>query len=147
MSRQLHPLLGILSLAILVSTGINMLDVRPSVAQQAAAASNVSTPELLVVLVYDQDCHVTCTKVRPMMQQLTKSYGAKVKFAELNTGTIPESNKIAESLGVKKFFNDSTDQAPIVGIFNNSGKRIKELQGFKEKDVYQTAIDRALKQK
>ncbi len=128
----------------LCSQGVMM--VVPSWADQSSTYQNSLTkPDLLVVLVYDQDCHITCTKVRPMMQKLVESYGPKVKLAELNTGTIPESSKVAETLGVSKFFTESTDQAPIVGIFNSQGKRVKELQGFKEKAVYQSAIDKALK--
>lgn len=131
---------------LLLAVGAGIFTTGPASAEQSASYQNsIAKPDLLVVLVYDQDCHVTCTKVRPMMQKLVESYGQKVKLAELNTATVPESSKIAETLGVKKFFTESTDQAPIVGIFNSQGKRVKELQGFKEKEVYQSAIEKALK--
>lgn len=114
----------------------------PSVKSSKKAAEEA--PKVLVVLVYDQDCHVTCTRVRPMLQKLTKSYGNKVKFAELNTGTMGDSKKMATTLGVSKFFSESTDQAPIVGFFDGKGKKIKALEGFKEESVFKSAIDKVL---
>lgn len=104
---------------------------------------------LLVVLLYDQDCKVTCTKVKPAMQELAQKFGSKVKYVELNTNeeTFADTVKTADSLGVKKFVNDSAEEVPIVAIFDTKKKRMKELQGFKTKDVYETAIQKALEKK
>lgn len=82
------------------------------------------------------------------MQELAQKFGSKVKYVELNTNeeTFSNTMKTAEDLGVKKFVHDTADQVPIVGIFNVKKKRVKELQGFKTKDVYDLAIQKALEQ-
>ncbi len=103
----------------------------------------------MVVLLYDQDCKVTCTKVKPAMQELAQKFGPKVKYVELNTNeeTFSDTMKSAEGLGIRKFVHDSAEEVPIVGIFDTKKKRMKELQGFKTKDVYDAAIQKALVQK
>lgn len=116
---------------------------------ETAQAETQQPWKLLVVLLYDQDCKVTCTKVKPAMQELAQKFGPQVKYVELNAaeGTFAESIKTAESLGVKHFVTDSAEQVPVVGIFNTKKKRVKELQGFKTKDVYELAIQKALEHK
>lgn len=106
----------------------------------------VDSMQLLVVLVFDQNCKVACVKVRPIMQELARKHEGRLKYSELDA--TPEAFdttvKTAADLGVKTFLLDSTDLAPIVGIFNAKRKRIKELQGYKSKEVYEAAIDKAL---
>ncbi len=112
-----------------------------------ASKEEIKNYEVLVVLVYDEHCTVTCTKVRPVMRELASKYGERIKYLELNSSAIDESSKTAAAFGVKTFLSDSTDLAPIVGIFSPSGKRLRELIGFKERPVYEAAIDRILKKK
>lgn len=80
------------------------------------------------------------------MQELAQKYGEQIKYSELDAS--PEafnaSIKVASTLGVKTFLADSTDLAPIVGIFNARRKKVNELLGYKSKEVYQAAIERAL---
>lgn len=119
----------------------------------SAACAGESSPaadkqSLLVVLIYDQNCKVACTKVKPLMQELADKHIDKIKYVELDASpeSFDRSVKGASKLGVKTFLIDSTDLAPIVGIFNSRGKRIKELQGYKNKEVYEQAIEKALEQ-
>lgn len=123
-----------------------------SLSSSLAEAPKAQTSEpwsVMVVLLYDQDCKVTCTKVKPAMQELAQKFGPKVKYVELNTNeeTFSDTMKSAEGLGIRKFVHDSAEEVPIVGIFDTKKKRMKELQGFKTKDVYDAAIQKALVQK
>lgn len=116
---------------------------------EAPKAQSSEPWSVMVVLLYDQDCKVTCTKVKPAMQELAQKFGPKVKYVELNTNeeTFSDTMKSAEGLGIRKFVHDSAEEVPIVGIFDTKKKRMKELQGFKTKDVYDAAIQKALVQK
>ena len=111
----------------------------------AEAAAAAKSP-VLVLLIYDDSCQVSCTKVRPVMRELADKHNKNVKYVELNTSekAMDDSRKLAKTLGVHNFLEVSTDDVPVVGIFDAKGKKLKNLQGFKAKDVYTKAVDDAV---
>jgi len=117
------------------------------VAQSTSSSSDqAACDQLLVVLVYDETCLHACGIVRPLIKDITQKCGNKVKYVELNTSkqALKESAAAAKSLGIKTFLEDGVDLVPVLAIFSPKRKRLKELQGQKDKEVYVDAIEKCL---
>lgn len=99
-----------------------------------------------VVLVFDRECQVWCNKVKPIVQELERTYKDKVEFVSLDTSadSFASSMSHAKPLGLAKFLADNQDYAPVVGVFSAKGKIVKELVGPKSKSIYEDAIAKAL---
>ncbi|CAN5689423.1 hypothetical protein BH10CYA1_BH10CYA1_04020 [soil metagenome] len=100
----------------------------------------------LVVLVFDQNCKVWCTKTRPVMAELKQEYSDNVVFGELDStqSQLPESKKKAKNMGIAEFFADVADYVPVVLVFNSPRKGCKELVGPKTKSDYKLSIEKAM---
>jgi predicted DsbA family dithiol-disulfide isomerase len=111
------------------------------------SAADKAAVQSLVVLIYDDSCKTSCTIVRPIMKEICTEYCQKVRYVELNTSkeSLKESCKTAKEINVHSFLADSSELVPIVGVFcARGGKVIKEIRGAKTRDVYKTAIEKAL---
>lgn len=101
-------------------------------------------PQLLVLLIYDESCTVSCTVVKPIVRDLVAQH--QVQYEELNTS--PKALKAAlaraKQLKLETFVSDRTEEVPVVGIFTAKGRRLKELIGKKTREVYKEAIEKAL---
>jgi hypothetical protein len=82
------------------------------------------------------------------MQELALKYGDRLKYVEIDGSdkALSVSTKIASELGVTTFLADNTTMAPIVGIFKGK-KKIKELQGYKHKEEFASAIEKSFDKK
>ena len=118
----------------------------PAMAEEIASPGEVKP---LVVLVFDQNCKVWCSKTRPIMAELQKEYGERVTFSELDStqSQLPESRKKAKELGILGFFSDVADYVPVVVVFSARRALVKELTGPKTKSDYQLNIEKSLIQK
>lgn len=100
----------------------------------------------LVVFVYDKSCKISCSVVRPILNELQDQYGEKVQFVWLDVSkdSRDESRKTAKALGVSRFLEDCEDWYPAVGIFSAGRKCIKQLLGSRSRKDYVSAIDKAI---
>lgn len=112
----------------------------------AAAFAGATFDKPLVVLVYDQTCHVWCDKVRPLVKDLKTEYGDRVTFAELDAtqSVLGETKKAAKLIGIEGFLGDFRDSIPLVAIFSPRRSLIKELSGPKGITDYKKYIEAAL---
>ncbi len=108
-----------------------------------------SKGKVLVVFIYDPHCSYTCDKVRPTVRAVQSKYAKSVSYLEIDTGEdhTAQSKALAEKNGVLWFYNDNMKFVPVVGFFSPERKCIKYLTGPKTKDVYQAALERAMKAK
>jgi hypothetical protein len=106
-------------------------------------------PTALVVFVFDKSCKISCGIVQPIIRELQTEYSGRVDFVELDVSkdSIKDSQKTAKSLGVSSFLSDTEDWYPAVGMFTSRRKMVKQILGAKSKDVYKTAIEKALASK
>jgi len=115
---------------------------------ETAPANSVAVANNLPVLVFihSKQCPV-CAKVRPIMQQLEKTYDGKVQFVFLDVTddhTKASARELAKSKGLAAFFALYEDTFPCVGVFNTKKKCIKELYGFQTKEKYISTLEKVL---
>jgi hypothetical protein len=113
----------------------------PALAQDVAPDKKA---QLLVVLIYDESCTVSCSVVKPIVRDLATQQ--QIQYEEFNTSPKELSAALAKAKKFKMetFVSDRTEEVPVVGIFTVKGKRLKELSGRKTKEVYKEAIEKAL---
>lgn len=103
--------------------------------------------DLIAVTVTSKWCE-TCKELKPVLEELEYEYSGKVKFITLDISsksTIEESKQIAESNGIKKYFDKYKSNIPQVGIIcNNSKAEKKRFVGETRKDSYSKAFDKYL---
>jgi glutaredoxin len=138
---------SILALVLLLTpTGRNIAraeapaDSLPVVSNPARANGKV-----LVVLVYDQNCKVWCTHVRPIIKALADEFGEKVHVEEIDNspGSTEAALKQVKELGIISLYKD-VESVPVVLIFDIKRKQCKEINGPKEKGIYKAAIEKVL---
>ena len=112
-------------------------------AEQPAAAKG----KVLVVFIYDPHCRYTCDKVRPTVRAVQAKYAQSVSYVEIDTADERAAQEKAEKNGVLWFYNDNLKFVPVVGFFSPERKCIKYLTGPKTKDIYQAALEKAMKAK
>jgi len=123
---------AILALTVSATTCVGVLaespDVVPSVSNPARAAGKV-----LVVLVYDQNCKVWCTHVRPIIKELAEEFGERVHVEEIDNSpsSAPAALKQVKDLGITALYKD-VESVPVVLIFDIKRKQCKEINGPKE---------------
>src|SRR6185295_9491391 len=78
-------------------------ELTPAVSNPARA-----TGKVLVVLVYDQNCKVWCTHVRPIIRDLAQEFGERVHVEEIDSS--PSSAQAAlkqvKDLGITSLYKD-----------------------------------------
>jgi hypothetical protein len=147
-SRSHSSLLTISALALALvwppGTALRAETVAPSDVQPPLQTPAVRKGSLLVVLIYDESCKTSCQVVKPIVKELTAQN--QVDYEELNTSptALKATLERARQLKIETFVSDRTEEVPVVGIFTNKNKRLKELVGFKTKEVYRDAIHKAL---
>src|ERR1700733_11169222 len=94
-----------------------------------------SPEQALVVFVFDKSCKISCGRVRSMIRQLREEYAGRVRFIELDVSkdSLPESKKIADSLGIGSYLQESEDWYPAVAFFSANHRMVKELLGTRSK--------------
>jgi hypothetical protein len=114
--------------------------------EDGKALAEDAQPQALVVFVFDKSCKISCGLVRPMIRQLQEQYLGRVKFIELDVSkdSLPESKKIADSLGISSYLQESEDWYPAVAFFSANHKMVKELLGARSKELYKAGIEKAL---
>lgn len=119
-----------------------------AVAEASADVANTKS-KVLVVFIYDPHCRITCDKVRPAVREIQSRYAQSVSYVEIDTSDehVKQSKALAEKNGVLWFYNDNLKFVPVVGFFSPERKCIKYLTGAKTKDVYQAALEKAMKVK
>ena len=132
----------------LPNCGIAIVQKAPILTTPAHTTTPVPSAEVtpFLVFVHSKQCNV-CAKVRPILQELEKTYKNKVQFIYLDVTddkTKEESRKLAKSLSLGAFFAFYEDTYPCVGIFNSKKKCLKELYGYHEQDKYTAALDKAI---
>jgi hypothetical protein len=102
--------------------------------------------QALVVFVFDKSCKISCGLVRPVIRQLQEQYAGRVKFIELDVSkdSLAESKKMADSLGIRSYLQESEDWYPAVAFFSANHKMVKELLGARSKELYKAGIEKAL---
>lgn len=120
---------------------------RLACADSKPVAASDSKGKVLVVFIYDPHCQFTCDKVRPTVREVQSKYAQSVSYLEIDTGDehSAQSRALAEKNGVLWFYNDNLKFVPVVGFFSADRKCIKYLTGPKTKNVYQAALERAMK--
>lgn len=140
------------ALTLMLVFAVNLLSVCPGCGPMAEphAGGTVQAAEVapipIVVLLYDEHCKITCNQVRPILAELKTTFAGKVEFLDLNISekTMPESKRLAKEQGVLSFLADYAEYIPMVGVFSVKRRLVKQLQGPKSKEVYVTAIEKAL---
>lgn len=114
-----------------------------------AVEENATGKQVTVVFVFDKSCRISCDMVRPLLTEIGETYKGKLRVVELDISpdVRQKTEKKAEELGYKSFLADTSDWYPAVGIFNRSGKKIKELLGAQSKKKYVDAVEKALAEK
>lgn len=112
-------------------------------------ALNTQDSKVRLVFVFDRSCRISCEQVKPLLSEIANEYKSKLQVIELDISpdTKIQTQKRAEELGLKKFLADTEDWYPAVGIFDEHGKKIKELLGSQTKAKYVAAIEKALASK
>lgn len=104
----------------------------------------------LFIMVFDETCHAWCNKVRPIVKELRETYSNQIDFAELDmtASVLPESKKLAKSLGVLPLLPDFGDQIPCCAACAKKRTNIlKEIAGPKTKEEYEKLVTLALSHK
>jgi hypothetical protein len=116
----------------------------PGAGAQELVPEKKAQAQLLVVLIYDASCTVSCSVVKPIVRDLTTTQ--QIQYEEFNTSPNELKDALAKARKFKleTFVSDRTEEVPVVGIFTSKGKRLKELSGRKTKEVYKEAIEKAL---
>lgn len=119
--------------------------VSPDSNKNSAKETKTANP-LLLLLVYDDSCSISCNTVRPVIRELAEKHSGKLKYAELNISdqAIENSRKQAKELGVSAFLETASNDVPVVAIFNSKLKKVKNLPGVKTRDVYTKAVEQAV---
>lgn len=112
-------------------------------------AASAQDNKARLVFVFDRSCRISCEQVKPLLSEIANEYKSKLQVIELDISadTKTQTQKRAEELGLKKFLADTEDWYPAVGIFDEHGKKIKELLGSQSKAKYVAAIEKALASK
>jgi hypothetical protein len=117
--------------------------------EQQPPATDQAADRALFILVFDKSCHAWCDQVRPVVAELKQKYSDRVFFAELDASesVLKDTEKTAKALGVSSFLSGALSYVPMVGVFTVKRKLVKELVGPKKKEVYISAIEKAIEQK
>jgi len=100
---------------------------------------------VLVAFLYDRTCKIACSRVRPIFKEIQQQYAGKVEFVELDLDQ-QASEKTAKRLKILAFYNDHIDWFPVIGVFTGKDhKLVKEILGSKSKEIYEQAIEKALR--
>lgn len=109
-------------------------------------AQEAPPDEPMVVFIHSTNCAV-CAKVRPIYVELEREYRDRLRFVSLDVSdptTLKESRQLAKTLGISSFMSFYEDQFPCIGIFKTKKKLLKELYGFRTKEVYVNCIQKVL---
>lgn len=119
-----------------------------SFAEDTVVPADNDTP--LLVMLFDQNCHVWCAQVRPIMKELQQEYQGRVRYAELDTTqkVMKETMKQAKQLEINGYIPDAMGNVPEVLVFKRHGAKMTgEFAGVKDKKFYKAAIEKALAEK
>ena len=110
------------------------------------AVEDTAGKKVTLVFVFDKSCRISCDMVRPLLAEIEQTYKDRLRVVELDISpdVKQKTEKKAEELGFKSFLADTSDWYPAVGIFNRSGKKVKELLGAQSKKKYVAAVEKAL---
>jgi hypothetical protein len=109
--------------------------------------SKIERSDVMVVLVFDDSCQKWCDMVKPMIRELGIQYKVRVVEIDASRKVLAEAKETAKKLKIPNFLADAMDYIPLVGVFRNSKLCGSEIVGAKSKDVYSTAIQKAVAKK
>jgi hypothetical protein len=112
----------------------------------AAESDNAPTKRALLVLIFDQNCKVWCSQVRPVVAELQKTYGDQVEFSEIDVtrSVLDQAKEKAKELRIGGYLGDTRDLVPLVMIFSANRHSFRELAGPKRPGVYEEQLKEIL---
>jgi len=141
--------IGVISIFMALLTAFFFPITSACLADNATAKGTIEASKLpRLVFINSRECPV-CSKVRPIVSELTKEYKSKIDFVDLDVTddkATQKSKQTAKRLQLSSFFALYQDTFPCVGIFDTKGKCVRELFGANPKKTYATYLEKVTSQ-
>jgi thiol-disulfide isomerase/thioredoxin len=113
---------------------------------KAAAGDDSRRDKPLVVMIFDDNCKTWCKQVRPIIDDLHKSYADDAEFAEIDVTfkNLPDAKKKAKELGIGSLLEDTIGNVPMVLVCEQNRLKFTEFVGAKSKDIYEACLKKIL---
>jgi thiol-disulfide isomerase/thioredoxin len=110
----------------------------------ALAKAEESDGKPLLVFIFDNSCRISCSRVRPAMDEIKREYGNEVDLIMVDVS--PENHSqamdLARKYGVADFVENSEKWYPVVGVFSSNRKCVKELFGARTTAEYKAVLEK-----